>query len=139
MLPPPVAVLEHYLGMMGHAAIIRNDGNVYMHLHPMGTASMAAENNIVKRIAAPIGEFKYPDAKHFRDSIDGYLKYLSSLKEDVKDSVLMQQMNMSTAHLNHKNMVQFPYFFPSPGQYRIWVQVKRNGQVLTAAFDRVVE
>ena len=134
------AVLEHYLGMMGHAAIIRNDGNVYMHLHPMGTASMAAENNLIQRIAAPQGEFKYPDAKLFRDSINGYMKYLSSLNEAVKDSVLMKGMNMdATAHATHKNMVQFPYAFPSPGQYRIWVQVKRNGQVLTAAFDKVVE
>jgi hypothetical protein len=35
--------------------------------------------------------------------------------------------------------VTFPYGFPEPGEYRLFVQVKRSGRVQTATFDAYVE
>jgi hypothetical protein len=132
------APLEPYLGMSGHAAILRSDGSVYIHLHPIGTYSMAAEGSLTSRIADTSRTFHYPDASKFRDSIDTYVAQLKALPEAEKN----KRLQASMPEMNHKmavdNMVQFPYAFPKAGHYRIWVQVKRNGQVLTGVFDTQV-
>jgi hypothetical protein len=142
------ATLDPYLGMSGHAAVIRNDGNVYIHMHPAGTINMAAQQVISKRIADTTKLANYPsDSKVFRDSVDTWMKYVNGLPESVRDSLLMTGMLfesntqpvMEMDGGKHSNMLSFPYVFPSAGQYRIWVQVKRNGQVFTGAFDKIIE
>jgi hypothetical protein len=95
----PADDLELYMGMPGHAVFVRRDRRVFAHVHPMGSAPMAA----------------------------------------------MQIASGATATAPHLHaaaalppMVSFPYGFPESGDYRIFVQVKRRGQVHTAAFDATV-
>jgi hypothetical protein len=40
----PASDLEPYMGMAGHAVFISTDGNVFAHVHPAGSVSMAAVN-----------------------------------------------------------------------------------------------
>ncbi len=129
------AALEPYLGMGGHAVIVREDGSVYVHLHPVGTASMAAETALASRIADTNRTFKYPAPAPFRDSIDRYVARLRQLPEAEKNKLLLAQMPPMSHAIDVPNMVEFPYSFPRAGQYRLWVQVKRNGRVLTGVFD----
>jgi len=148
-----------YMGMRGHAIIIRSDGNVFAHIHPVGTYSMAAQTSLLDRMNLPENQYSYPDETLFRDSVDRLLNNLKNMSEDERNAYLMNEMKMPTASTNQanenmpgmapghsmtgmddgNNTVSFPYTFPSPGKYRIWVQVKVNGQIVTAAFDRNVK
>ena len=115
----PVA-LEPYLGMRGHLALRRDDGAVFTHLHPGGSASMAAMQLAVLRT-----EGKLPLSAAFG-----------------AEDPLCQLPPAGTAEQSwlaggsaENGMVAFPYAFPKPGRYRLWVQVKAGGEILTGAFD----
>lgn len=104
------ATLYPYMGMAGHAVVEREDGAVFVHLHPMGTISMASQMAFAMRQPG--------------DTIRGQLGKRVSEAE-------MSAMEHATIS---SNVVSFPYAFPKPGDYRIWVQVKRDGGVQTGAF-----
>ncbi len=132
------AELQTYLGMMGHAAVIKDDASVYIHLHPNGTFSSTAVQVMQKRIdettnARP----NLNNPKRFRDSVDNVLAKLQTMTEAERDKFLMGDMkHESNGH--HGGEVTFPYVFPKAGNYRIWLQVKREGKILTGVFDAKV-
>ncbi|HEX6313972.1 MAG TPA: hypothetical protein VFZ73_03900 [Gemmatimonadaceae bacterium] len=95
------AALEPYLGMPGHAAVIRDDGQVFIHLHPMGTISPAAQARLASNQHG--SGHSPPPATTFPDTL------------------------------------RFPYAFPDAGRYTVWVQLKREGRVLTGAFRAEVQ
>ena len=92
----PAADLEPYMGMAGHAVFLSTDGNVFAHVHPAGSVSMAAVN----------------------------------LAEGGSAKAGMENME----HAAPSAEVSFPYGFPKPGDYRIFVQVKRAGKIETGEF-----
>ena len=95
------AALEPYMGMLSHAVIARDDGKVFVHLHPMGTVNMAAQEVFAK----------------------------------AEEAAMPMMMPAMTAP---GGILSFPYEFPRPGRYRLWVQVKSGGRVLTGVFDAEV-
>ena len=132
------AKLQTYLGMMGHAAVIKDDGSVYIHLHPNGTFSTTAVQIMQKRIAETTNQRpNLNNPKRFRDSIDNVLAKLQTMTEADRDKFLMGDMKHE-ANGHHGGEVTFPYVFPKTGNYRIWLQVKREGKILTGVFDAKV-
>jgi hypothetical protein len=98
--------LEPYMGMLGHAVILRDDGQVFIHLHPMGTISMGAQELLAQRLG-----------------------------EAAATHAGMTGMGIPERRAGE---VTFPYAFPAAGRYRLWVQIKVSGQVVTGVFDTEV-
>jgi hypothetical protein len=122
----PVA-LEPYMGMLGHAVICRDDGRVFIHLHPQGTISMTAQ-------ALLAGRARWLDAG--AAAMRATPATAVALPPATPGHDLMMPMTMPMpAGDGGRGEVSFPYEFPAPGRYRIWVQVKSAGQVLTGVFD----
>lgn len=135
------AELEPYMGMMGHAVVFRKEGGVYVHLHPVGNYSMASQQIIEDRIAEDTPRpVIAQEADVFYDSVDQVVTQLAMLSEEERTNVLMQGMEHTGLgeHEEHGATVTFPYAFPQEGDYRIWIQMKRNGKVLNSSFDAKV-
>jgi len=111
----PVA-LEPYMGMPAHAVIVALDGSVFIHLHPLGTVSVASQLTF---------QLRQPG-----DTTLGTLGRRITAFEDTSARAGMPGMAPA---------LTFPYAFPKPGRYRMWVQVRRGGHILTGAFDLTVD
>src|SRR6185503_11727723 len=104
-LPAPI---EPYMGMAGHAVVRRQDGAVFAHVHPVGTFSMVAQEFFLQ------GKRPKPSTVNVQSSL---------LPVD-------QPSRGPELHASHTNLIgtageiSFPYAFPKPGAYRIWVQTR---------------
>jgi hypothetical protein len=106
----PAKDMEPYMGMAGHAEFVSSDMSVFAHIHPAGSASMAA---LELANGAPKGNEAMTEQR--------------SMAAGMPMSALVSPE------------VSFPYGFPKPGEYRIFVQVKRGGRVGTGVFDAHVQ
>jgi hypothetical protein len=102
----PAKDMEPYMGMAGHAEFVRSDMSVFAHIHPAGSASMAA---LELANAGP------------------------SARAAAVEGSMPKAMAMPTGSLEPE--VSFPYGFPKAGEYRIFVQIKRAGHIETGVFD----
>lgn len=124
-----------YMGMLGHAAFVKDDGSVFAHVHPSGTVSMAAlmmaaaqnqPNSAASQAIAAIPEMEDEDTPTDKDRG----------AEKLADSMAGMNMPGSAGPSSMlPNAVGFPYGFPTPGAYRIFVQMKHGGTVETGSFD----
>jgi hypothetical protein len=112
----PARDLEPYMGMAAHAEIVRSDASVFAHVHPAGSVSMAALDLAQMQMPGS-GQAGQPDALSMTN---------------------MSMMNMPGTASTVDPTISFPYGFPKPGIYRIFVQVKRAGRVETAVFGASV-
>lgn len=115
--------IEPYMGMDGHAVVLRDDASVFIHLHPMGTGAMASQQAFAIRERGDTTE-------------DGRLLMPEPAAVNAPGPAA------TDAHAAHTRgaagLVAFPYVFPRPGRYTIWVQVKHGGSVLTAQYEATV-
>jgi hypothetical protein len=106
----PAGDLEPYMGMAAHMVVVCSDMSVFAHVHPAGSISMAALDLARASLAAQ------PSAEPA--SMPGSMPG-----------------GMTHVHGALPPEFSFPYGIPHAGDYRIFVQLKRSGQVQTAAFD----
>jgi len=103
-----LVTVQPYLGMLAHAVVMRDDGKVFVHLHPNGTAAMASQAVFALRDRGDT-------------TANGRLKL---------EHPVMAEMVPTRVH-----NISFPYAFPSAGLYRVWVQVRVAGEVHTSGYE----
>jgi hypothetical protein len=115
----PAQDMEPYMGMAGHAEFVRSDVSVFAHVHPAGSVSMAA---------LELAQESLPNAAE------------SSASQGAMSIPMSASMSMPMPESGPPPPeVRFPYGFPQPGDYRIFVQIKRAGRVETGVFDAHVQ
>jgi len=117
----PATDLDLYMGMPAHAEIVRSDMSVFAHIHPAGSVSMAALD---------LAQQGLPGAGGPND-MGGMSMPMAAPASKADEGAECPPILPAD--------ISFPYGFPQPGVYRIFVQIKRGGLVQTAVFDAHVQ
>jgi hypothetical protein len=139
--------MAFYMGMLGHAAFLKTDGSVFAHIHPIGSVSMAAfmiaqEQNTKAAASQPAsnGESMSGPVTDDDEEDQSSLAPPQPAKSEMDSMPGMDHsMHHMAAASNLPNEVSFPYGFPTPGRYRIFVQMKHGDTVETGVFDADVK
>jgi hypothetical protein len=118
----PVQDMQPYMGMAGHAEFVRSDWSVFAHIHPAGSVSMAA----LELAQAGLATASSSAQGTTPGATQGAVQSSMSMPMPAPADPIAPE-------------VRFPYGFPQPGDYRIFVQIKRAGQVETGVFDAHVQ
>lgn len=120
----PATDMRPYLGMAGHAAFVKVDGSVFAHTHPDGSAAMPA-----MMLANAGGEGMSDMSAHAMADMNASANTGMGGVNAQKPAVAPKPLSPN---------VDFPYGFPSPGRYRIFIQMKHGEMVETGVFDAEV-
>jgi len=104
-------IIEPYIQMGGHGAIVDSSGTVFIHIHPIGTISMASQELYDKEYNLQKSEICYfglPD---------------SSIKDYTEDSFKNSFLSFP------------PIIIDNPGKYFLWIQGKSNNEIITQKFE----
>jgi hypothetical protein len=118
--------MQLYMGMLGHAAFVKTDFTTFAHLHPDGSANMAA----------------YMMAQNSTANLQATKSQINSMGDMpgiVASSGTMLDPNDGEHRNQLPNEVSFPYGFPRSGHYRLFVQMQRGDTIETATFDANVQ
>ncbi|MEO1652155.1 MAG: hypothetical protein AAFU64_01315 [Bacteroidota bacterium] len=130
------AVLNPYMSMLGHLAILKEDAKVFIHLHPIGTISMAAQEALANTLNEKVTICLPLDSNSV--ALDS-LRFSEGLLDQNKVSTMRDDILKMMEEKGLSNEVSFPYAFPEAGKYRMWVQVRTQNGVETAGFEVEVE
>lgn len=119
----PVTDLEPYMAMAGHAEFVRSDLSVFAHIHPAGSVPMVSLA-IVQQHSAASGGHGSPTQSADQTTMPGM-----TMRSAPSAGQLSEHPSTVPA------VVSFPYAFPQPGDYRLFIQTRRHGQVQTGVFD----
>ena len=101
--------IEPYIQMGGHGAILKNDHSVFVHIHPIGTISMASQ-----------------ELYNQNDAIENSGICYFGIAED----------SLKIYFKNQNSIVNFPPInLDKPGDYIMWIQAKSEGEIITQKFD----